>query len=84
MKNLLFVFGLMLSIITLDAQEKPNGITIKEMPNGIIKRYDFKEVGKWYYNATFSVLVITDCNTNEKGHECDIMDMEYYIFDIIC
>ena len=38
---------------------------------GNIKRYDFKDVGK-YDAMTYTVLVIKDCNTNEKTYNLRI------------
>lgn len=54
MKNYLII-GLLFFSAVLFAQESPNDV----------KRYDFKDVGK-YDGAKYTVLVITDCVTNEK------------------
>ena len=61
MKKLLFVFGLLFFITTLEAQEVPNSI----------KRYDLKEVGR-FQSDEYTVMVITDCITNEKEYKLRI------------
>lgn len=68
MKKLLLIFGLVLSITTIYAQEVLEGV--KETPKSI-KRYDFKKVDKFQYD-TYTVLVITDCLTNEKEYKLQI------------
>jgi hypothetical protein len=57
MKKLLLSLVLIMASATLFAQETPNDI----------KRYDYKRVER-YDDATYSVLVITDCVTNEKDY----------------
>ena len=61
MKKFLFVFGLLLSITTIVAQEVP----------GSIKRYDFKEVDKYQFD-TYTAMVITNCITSEKEYKLRI------------
>ena len=61
MKKLLFIIGLMILGTTIYAQETPNDI----------KRYDYK-VADRYDGATYSVLTITDCLTNEKDYRLKI------------
>lgn len=68
MKKLLVIFGLVLSISTMYAQEMLEGV--KETPKSI-KRYDFKEVDRFQYD-TYTVVVITDCLTNEKEYKLKI------------
>ena len=55
MKKLLFVIGFLLFTTTVFAQEMPASV----------KRYDYKETDR-YDGATYSVLKITDCITNEE------------------
>lgn len=58
MKKLLFVFGFLFFASTAFAQEMPNNL----------KRYDYKETDR-YDGATYSVLKITDCVTNEEEYK---------------
>lgn len=57
MKRFLLFIVLVIVASATFAQDKPNDI----------KRYDFKKVGK-YDDVTYTVLVITDCVTNQKEY----------------
>ena len=61
MKKFLFIFGLVLSITTMVAQETPKNI----------KRYDYKKVGEYQYDK-YTVMTITDCISNEKEYKLKI------------
>ena len=71
MKKILLTLGMVFLCAMIFAQETPNDI----------KRYDYKKVGR-YDEATYSVLVITDCVTNEKEYLLKIAygenDMLFY------
>jgi hypothetical protein len=73
MKKLLIILGLVLSISTMYAQELLEDD--KEPPRNIC-RYDFKEVGK-FQNDTYTVLVITNCMTNDKEYKLMISYEDY-------
>ncbi len=65
MKKLLFILGMIFSITTIDAQEMPDC-------SNSVNRYDFKEIDSFYGgdgDYTYTVLVITNCITNEKEYK---------------
>lgn len=72
MKKILLIFGLVLSITTMYAQERLEGV--KEPPQNI-NRYDLKEVGTFQYD-TYTVLGITNCVTNDKEYRLMISYIE--------
>lgn len=66
MKKLLLIFGLVLSITTMYAQEMLEGDKKETFQS--INRYDFKEIDRFQYD-TYTVLVITNCLTNDKEYK---------------